>query len=327
MIRGGEKVKPMKLVVDGGNGMAGPMVGPLLRHLKMKTHRALLQARRQLPRPRAEPAARGEPKADLRDRHRRGRRPRHRLGRRRRPLLLHRQRGDVRRRGLPHRAAGRVAARQEGRRAHPLRRPRQPGGARHGRGRRRDLGAEPRRPRLLQGEDARDRRASSAARSRATTTSRTSSAPTPGRSRRCWSSSSSPRRRSTMVDLMKDFRSKYFISGEINSEVDDQAGKMAEIEKKHSGRRDHPPRRRLGRLRRLALQRAPVEHRAPAAPEPRVARLARAHGGEARRGPGADPRVSEASRRRTPSGRRSTRPASRCCGSRPRSRSGASTAT
>ena len=37
MIRGGEKVKPMKLVVDGGNGMAGPMVGPLLRHLKMKT--------------------------------------------------------------------------------------------------------------------------------------------------------------------------------------------------------------------------------------------------------------------------------------------------
>jgi phosphomannomutase len=35
MIRGGEKVKPLKLVVDGGNGMAGPMVGPLLRHLKM----------------------------------------------------------------------------------------------------------------------------------------------------------------------------------------------------------------------------------------------------------------------------------------------------
>ena len=35
MIRGGEKVSPLKLVVDGGNGMAGPMVGPLLRHLKM----------------------------------------------------------------------------------------------------------------------------------------------------------------------------------------------------------------------------------------------------------------------------------------------------
>ena len=35
-----------------------------------------------------------------------------------------------------------------------------------------------------------------------------------------------------------------------------------------------PARRRLGRLRRLALQRAPVEHRAAAAPEPRVAGLA-----------------------------------------------------
>ncbi|MGH2924181.1 MAG: phosphomannomutase/phosphoglucomutase, partial [Solirubrobacterales bacterium] len=37
MIRQGEKVKPMKLVVDGGNGMAGPMMKPLLKHLKMET--------------------------------------------------------------------------------------------------------------------------------------------------------------------------------------------------------------------------------------------------------------------------------------------------
>jgi phosphomannomutase len=28
-----DAVKPMKVVVDGGNGMAGPMVGPILRHL------------------------------------------------------------------------------------------------------------------------------------------------------------------------------------------------------------------------------------------------------------------------------------------------------
>ena len=33
----GEKVKPMKLVVDGGNGMAGPMIGPLLKRLEMDT--------------------------------------------------------------------------------------------------------------------------------------------------------------------------------------------------------------------------------------------------------------------------------------------------
>ena len=30
-----EKIKPMKIVVDGGNGMAGPMIGPVLRDLGM----------------------------------------------------------------------------------------------------------------------------------------------------------------------------------------------------------------------------------------------------------------------------------------------------
>ncbi len=57
-------------------------------------------------------------------------------------------------------------------------------------------------------------------------------------------------------------------------------------------RRDHRAGRGLGGLRGLALQRAPLQHRAAAAPEPRVAALARAHGGEARRGAGADPLVS-----------------------------------
>ena len=37
-----------------------------------------------------------------------------------------------------------------------------------------------------------------------------------------------------MVELMKDFRSKYFISGEINSEVSDQAAKMEEIAGRYS---------------------------------------------------------------------------------------------
>src|SRR5882672_9285588 len=39
----------------------------------------------------------------------------------------------------------------------------------------------------------------------------------------------------------------------------------------------------------MALQPAPVEHRAAAATEPRVAGLARGHGSQARRGSGADP--------------------------------------
>jgi phosphomannomutase len=38
----------------------------------------------------------------------------------------------------------------------------------------------------------------------------------------------------TMGELMEEFRSKYFISGEINSEVDDQDAKMAEIKEKYS---------------------------------------------------------------------------------------------
>ena len=59
-----------------------------------------------------------------------------------------------------------------------------------------------------------------------------------------------------MTELLEPFRSKYFISGEINSEVADQQGKMEEIEERYSDARDLPPRRRLGRLRRLALQRS-----------------------------------------------------------------------
>jgi phosphomannomutase len=38
----------------------------------------------------------------------------------------------------------------------------------------------------------------------------------------------------TLAELMDEFRSKYFISGEINSEVDDPAAKMAEIEQRYA---------------------------------------------------------------------------------------------
>ena len=96
----------------------------------------------------------------------------------------------------------------------------------------------------------------------------------------------------TLAELMEEFRSRYFISGEINSEVADQEAKMAEIAERYCGRRDHPPRRDLGRLPRLALQRAPLEHRAAAAAQPRVADLARGHGAAARRDPRADPGVT-----------------------------------
>jgi phosphomannomutase len=43
-----------------------------------------------------------------------------------------------------------------------------------------------------------------------------------------------------MSELLEPYRSTYFISGEINSEVDDQEGKMREIEERY-GNRAHPP--------------------------------------------------------------------------------------
>jgi phosphomannomutase len=44
----------------------------------------------------------------------------------------------------------------------------------------------------------------------------------------------------TMAELLEPYRSRYFISGEINSEVEDQAGKMAEIEERYAdGRISH----------------------------------------------------------------------------------------
>ena len=88
--------------------------------------------------------------------------------------------------------------------------------------------------------------------------------------------------------------SRYFITGEINTPVADVALKLQELKERYAPEGDGlAPRRDLGRRRRLALQRAPVEHRAAAAPEPRGA-LAGADGAQARRGARADPLVSEA---------------------------------
>ena len=41
-------------------------------------------------------------------------------------------------------------------------------------------------------------------------------------------------RDTTLADLLRDFRSRYFISGEINSTVSDQRAKMDEIKERYS---------------------------------------------------------------------------------------------
>ena len=151
-----ERQAPMKVVVDGGNGMAGTMVGPLLDRLGARPRQDLLDAGRQLPRPRAQPAARGEPALHRRQGPLGGRRPRHRLGRRRRPLLLHRRHRPVRRRRLPHRAARRAPAGQAAGRAtsSTTSAPRARCPTRS-RARGRHAAHQPRRPRVLQDAHAR----------------------------------------------------------------------------------------------------------------------------------------------------------------------------
>ncbi len=61
-----DAIRPMPLVLDGGNGMAGPMAGPLLDRLGITGKRLYFEPNGAVPRPRAQPAAGGEPPADHR---------------------------------------------------------------------------------------------------------------------------------------------------------------------------------------------------------------------------------------------------------------------
>ena len=74
----------------------------------------------------------------------------------------------------------------------------------------------------------------SAARSRGTTTSPTSSTRTPARCRRCSSSSCWGGPGLPLGQLLEPYRSRYFISGEVNSEVADPHGKLAEIRARYA---------------------------------------------------------------------------------------------
>ena len=89
------------------------------------------------------------------------------------------------------------------------------------------------------------------------------------------------KRGARMSELLEPFRSQYFISGEINSEVADPQAKIEELAARYQRRQAVPPGRHLGRVRRLALQRPSVEYRATAPPLSGVTALARGHGASA----------------------------------------------
>ena len=132
-------IKPLRVVVDAANGMAGAMLPPGARApAQLDVGPLLLRAGRDLPEPRAEPAPPGEPRVHRREGRAGRRRPRRRVRRRRRPLLLRRRHRRVRpgrlRDGAPRRGGAREGAGREGH----LRRARELGRARDDRaGRRR----------------------------------------------------------------------------------------------------------------------------------------------------------------------------------------------
>ena len=124
-------IRPLKVVLDGGNGMAGPMVGPILERLEARAGPTYWSPTATSPTTSPTRCCEENRRFIVEQGARRGRRPRDRLGRRRRPLLLHRRQRPLRRRRLHDRAAGRLDAREGARRRDPLRR------ARLARGRRR----------------------------------------------------------------------------------------------------------------------------------------------------------------------------------------------
>ena len=270
--RPGARCEPLKVVVDGGNGMAGPMVGPLLERLGLELIETYWTPDGNFPDHEPNPLLQENRRVDHRARPRQRRRPRDRLGRRRRPLLLHRRDGRVRRWRLPHRAAGGVAAREAPGGGDPLRRAglargrRTPssaaGGTRHVnrvghaffKARMRKEGS------LFGGEVSghyyfRDFYCADSGTIPALLDARAASR-----------GATEP-----LSELLRPYREHYFISGEINSEVSDQEAKMDGARRALRRRPRSPPRRHLDRLRGLALQRAPLQHRAAAAAVPGVA--------------------------------------------------------
>ena len=302
-------IRPLKVVIDAANGMAGAMLPPVLERLPSRGRALLLRSRRLLPEPRAEPAAPGEPRV-----HRRARRSR------RAPTSASRSTATptaassstTRASSSPATSRPRCSPSRCSRRS-PARRS-STTCARAGPCRRRSSA-----PAACRSSTASATRTSStacarrtprsAARSRATTTSATSRRPTPASSRSCSCSSCLEARREALGDPRRRSASEYFITGEINTPVADVALKLQELKERYAAEGDGlAPRRHLGRRRRLALQRAAVEHRAAAAAEPRGALASELMERSATRCSVADPLVTSKAPFSSPRARASASP-------------------
>ena len=102
----------LKVVLDGGNGMAGPMVGPVLEQLGLELIETYWTPDGSFPDHEPNPLLAREPRADHRARALERRRSGDRVGRRRDRCFFIDERGAFVDGRLPHRAAGRLAAAQ-----------------------------------------------------------------------------------------------------------------------------------------------------------------------------------------------------------------------
>ena len=175
-----DAVRPLNVVLDGANGMAGPMIAPILERLPVTVFPYSLEPDGHFPNHEPNPLLEENRAFIVGRRCAARRRPRDRLGRRCRSLLLHRRHGRVRARRPHHRAHRPVDAREA-----PRRRGSSTTCERRGRCATPSPRPEARRSRT--GSATRSSRPASArrmpsspARCPATTTSATSTTPTPG---------------------------------------------------------------------------------------------------------------------------------------------------
>ena len=325
-------VKPMRVVVDGGNGMAGPMVGPLLRRLGLDLIETYWEPDGRFPDHEPNPLLPENrefimsevvrQQADLgiawdgdADR-----------------CFFIDDRGSFVDGDFLTALLARVDPRQAAPAPHPddpLRRPREPGGRGRHRERRRARADEPRRTRVLQDPDARG--------------AREFGGEVSGhyyfRDFYCADSGTIPallilellsERGARMSELLEPFRSRYFISGEINSEVTDQDAKMDELATRYQDGRQY-------RLDGISVEYDDWHFNVRSSNTEPLLRLCleslrshAGHGASARRGAGSDPFVTTPDRRATSAedalalAERPGSTGSRC---RPRSWSEGSTAT
>ena len=103
-----EALRPLRIVIDAANGMAGAMLPPVLDRLPMlDVVRCYFEPDGSFPNHEPNPLLPGEPRVHHRQDARGGRRLRRRLRRRRRPMLLRRRHGRVRAGRLHDRAVRR----------------------------------------------------------------------------------------------------------------------------------------------------------------------------------------------------------------------------